>query len=279
MVPEAVLSSGRVEAARFSGERMKRALTALGCIVALRVAAARRERLTLGALGLAVGVACGVRGLRGWVEAADRWTLLVDVSMAAATLAGVALAVSVTVNAWFAEVVEGWGGGLLAPRVSLRRWWIGHGLAAVLLSFGLAVGFAVVVLLASDRGELWPVRLARGGVACGLLGLKLAVMAWLALGIAVFSRTPSMATLCSAGVMLIGHLHPLIQLLAEGDSPRAALWGLVAAVIPDLTVFDSSAEWIAEGGGCGPIGLSLLRELPVVFGWSVAVGWSTRNNV
>lgn len=278
MVPETVQPPGRVRAARSARERMNHAVTTLGCVVALRVAAARRERLYLVALGLAVGVACGVRGLRGWVEAADRWTLLVDVSMAAATLAGVGLAVSVTVNAWFSEVIEGWGGGLLAPRVSLRRWWIGHGVAAVVLSFGLALGFAGVVLVASDRGELWPVRLARGGVACGLLGLKLAVMAWLALGIAVFSRTPSMATLGSAGVVLIGHLHPLMQQLAEGGSARAALWGLLATVIPNLTAFDSSAEWVADGGGSGPLGLSVVRELSVVLGWSLAVGWRTRRH-
>lgn len=278
MAPEAGLSLGQMEAAGSVHVRVSLWIGALRGIVALRLRASWRERLYFGALGLAVGVACGVRGLRGWVEAADRWTLLVDMSMAAATLAGAGWAVTVTVNAWFSEVVAGWGGGLLATRVSVRRWWIGHSVAATLLSFGLAAAFAAVVLLASDRSELWPARFGRGGVACALLGLKLAVMAWLALGIAVFSRTPSMATLGSAGVVLLGHLHPVMRVLADGESASAALWSMFAAVIPDLTAFDASVEWIAGGGGSGPAGRSLVREVALVLGGSVAVFWKTRRH-
>ncbi len=278
MAPEAVSPRGRSEEVGSVRGRVRRWIGAIGCIVALRLRASWRERLYLGVLGLAVGVACGVRGLRGWVEAADRWTLLVDVSMAAATLAGVVWAVSVTVNGWFSEVVEGWGGGLLATRVSVRCWWIGHSAVATLLSFGLAVALAMVVLLASDRGELWSARFARGGVACALLGLKLTVMAWLALGIAVFSRTPSIATLSSAGMMLLGHLHPVMRVLAESDSASAFLWGVVVAVIPDLTAFEASAEWVAGGGGSGPVGTTLVRELCVVLIGSGAVFWKTRRH-
>lgn len=278
MAPEAGLPLGQTEAAGSVHVRVSRWIGALGSIVALRLRASWRERLYLGTLGLAVGVACGVRGLRGWVEASDRWTLLVDVSMAAATLVGAGWAVSVTVNAWFSEVVAGWGGGLLATRVSVRRWWIGHSVAATLLSFGIAAAFAAVVLLASDRSELWPARFARGGVACALLGLKLAVMAWLALGIAVFSHTPSMATLGSAGVVLLGHLHPVMRALAEGESASTALWSMLAAVIPDLTAFDASAEWIGGGGGPEPAGRSLVRELPLLLMGSVVLLWKTRRH-
>jgi hypothetical protein len=232
--------------------------------------AACGERLYLGAFGVAVGVVGAERGLRGWVEAADRGTLLVDVSMTAAGLAGAVLAVSVTVNAWFAEAVQGWGRGLLATTVGPVRWWVSHALAAGILALALALVSAFAVLAASGSVEIGPERLVRGGVAWGLLAVKLAMMTTLALAVSAFCRSPSAATLSGAGVLLVGHLHPLMCVLAEGDGIGAPGWGLAAAVIPDLTAFDVAAEWIAAGAGPGPNAFAGAGEVGIVLAWGLA---------
>jgi len=246
------------------------AVRSVRCLVGLRLRAACGERLYLGALGVVVGVVGAERGLRGWVEAADRWTLLVDVSMTAAGLAGVVLAVSVTVNAWFAEAVHGWGRGLLATTVGPVRWWVAHALAAGVLALALAAVSAFAVLAASGSGELGPERLGRGGVAWGLFAVKLTAMTTLALAGSAFCRSPSAATLSGAGVLLVGHLHPLMRVLAEGDGIGAPGWGLARAVIPDLTAFDVGAEWIAAGAGPGPNAFAGAGEVGIVLMWGLA---------
>lgn len=245
----------------------------MGCLVGLRLRAAWRERLYVAAVGVAVGVTALARGLRGWVDAADQWTLLVDLSVTAASLAGLVLAVSVTVNAWFAEAVQGWGRGLLATAVGPVRWWIAHALAAVVMSLALATVSALVVLASSSPGELGWERVGRGGVAYGLLAAKLAAMGMLSLAIAAFSRSPSAATLCGTGLLLLGQLHPVMRVLAEADTLAARGWALLVAGVPDLTVFDVAAEWTAAGEGPGPRGADIAAEVGVLLAWSVAALW------
>jgi hypothetical protein len=224
----------------------------IACLVRLRIRAAMRERLYLAALAGAGGVVSVAHSLRGWVTEVDRWTLTLDLGMAALSAAGGVLALIVTVQAWFADVINGWGRGVLATAVDLRRWLVVHGLAAAVLALGLCAVFAVAVVLASEDGALTRDRGVRGVMALGWMWLKLTAMAVLALSIAALSRTPSNATVAAAGVLLLGHLHPLMSVLADSGGWSAMGWTACAAVTPDFAALEVSAEWIAHGGADGP---------------------------
>ena len=243
------------------------------CLVGLRLRAAVRERQYLAAWVLAGGVMGIARGLRGWVHDTDRWVVTVDLGMAALALAGGVLALAVTVPAWFAEVVNGWGRGVLATAVAPRRWLVVHGLAAAFLALGLCIVLAVAVVVASEAVDLTGERGWRGGVALGLGWLKLTAMSGLALGVAVRSRGPSTAMITAAGVLLIAHLHPLVRVLAEGDGGDAVFWKMCAAGLPDLTAFDVSAEWIARGVGEGPRLSGLAGEVGLLAVWTTVAFW------
>jgi len=177
----------------------------------------------------------------------------------------------VTVNAWFTEVINGWGRGVLATAVGLRRWLVVHALATAVLALGLCVVFALAVVLASEDGELTRGRVTRGSIALGWWWLKLSAMAGIALGIAALSRTPSTAMVGAAGVLVLGHLHPLMDLLANGGGWSATGWTAGVMLIPDLSALEVSAEWIANGGGDGP--RLPAGEIGVLSVWAAVAWW------
>jgi hypothetical protein len=181
------------------------------------------------------------------------------------------LALIVTVNAWFTDVINGWGRGVLATVVGRRRWLVVHALAAAVLALGLCVVLVLAVMLASEDGELTRGRVLRGSIALGWWWLKLSAMAGIALGIAALSRTPSTAMVGAAGVLLLGHLHPLMDLLADGGGWSALGWNAGAMLLPDFSALEVSAEWIAEGVSAGP--RLRLGEIGVLAGWAAVVYW------
>ncbi len=264
------VAPGGVEAGRSPGRR-SRGWGEIACLVRLRLRAAVRERLYLVALAAAGGVVSVAHGLRGWVAEADRWALTLDLGMAALSVAGGALALIVTVNAWFTDVINGWGRGVLATVVGRRRWLVVHALAAAFLALGLCVVLALAVMLASEDGELTRGRVLRGSIALGWWWLKLTAMAGIALGIAALSRTPSTAMVGAASVLLLGHLHPLMDLLADGGGWSALGWNAGAMLLPDFSALEVSAEWIAEGVSAGP--RLRLGEIGVLAGWAAVVYW------
>jgi hypothetical protein len=251
--------------------RVSRGWGEIACLVRLRLRAAVRERLYLVALAAAGGVVSVAHGLRGWVAEADRWALTLDLGMAALSAAGGVLALIVTVNAWFSEVINGWGRGVLATAVGLRRWLVVHALAAAVLALGLCVVLVLAVVLASEDGELTRGRVTRGSIALGWWWLKLSAMAGIALGIAALSRTPSTAMVGAAGVLVLGHLHPLMDLLANGGGWSAMGWTAGVMLIPDFSAFEVSVEWISKGVGAEP--RLRLGEIGVLGGWAAVVYW------
>jgi hypothetical protein len=160
---------------------------------------------------------------------------------------------------------------VLATAVGLRRWLVVHALAAAVLALGLCVVLALAVVLASEDGELTRGRVTRGSIALGWWWLKLSAMAVLALGIAALSRTPSTAMVGAAGVLVLGHLHPLMDLLANGGGWSAMGWTAGVMLIPDFSAFEVSAEWIADGGGDGP-GFQA-GEVGVLSVWAAGAWW------
>jgi hypothetical protein len=129
----------------------------------------------------------------------------------------------------------------------------------------------LAVMLASEDGELTRGRVLRGSIALGWWWLKLSAMAGIALGIAALSRTPSTAMVGAAGVLLLGHLHPLMDLLADGGGWSALGWNAGAMLLPDFSALEVSAEWIAEGVSAGP--RLRLGEIGVLAGWAAVVYW------
>lgn len=229
-------------------------MRALLTISRLTLQEALRARLVTAVGGTAAALVLTGLWLRELSFGVPELRLLLDCGFGAISVGGTLLAVVGTTHLLFSDLA-GRRLHLLLARPVDRAVYLGAKLAGVLGVLALYAGTLVAVLLAvlwwwaDGTLQLVPWRDILVGGA--LLWVKLAVVASLATLVCSFAGTALFASVATFGLVLAGHLKPVLGNPSGATAPDLARIAL--AGLPDLQAFEPTGRLAEAGASAGGV--------------------------